>query len=51
MTGVYSQLLGKQVLKEEFKHNNMVPFFKKQGLTLGNSDKLFQRKLESHILI
>jgi len=46
-SGVYSQLLGKKVLKEEFNHNNMVPFFKKSGLSLGNSDKLFQRKLET----
>ena len=44
--GVYSQLLGKSVLKEEFKHNNMVPFFKKAGMSLGDSNKLFQRKLE-----
>jgi len=46
--GVYSQLLGKQVLKEEFKHNNMVPFFKKAGISIDQSDKLFQRKLEQN---
>ena len=50
--GVYSQLLGRNMLKEEFKKNdmginNMVPFFKKSGMSVDSSDKLFQRKLET----
>ena len=48
--GVYSQLLGRDMLKEEFSQNDagisMTPFFKKSGISVDSSDKLFQRKLE-----
>jgi len=49
---VYSQLLGKEMLQEEFTKNdqginNMVPFIKKTGMSINSSDKLFQRKLET----
>ena len=47
----FSQLLGRNILSDEFKKNdmgisNMVPFFKKSGFSADASDKLFQRKLE-----
>lgn len=44
--GPYSQLLGKPLTKNQFVHNNMVPFFK--GKNVQNTDpQAFQTKLES----